>query len=78
MPALHLNGMFGTEADFFLHRLAERLSIKWERSYSEVIGWVRSRLSFAILRATMLGVRGLRSRWKSLGIVYGASISESD
>ena len=73
-----IDGMFGIEADFFLRRLAERLSIKWERSYSEVIGWVRSRLSFAILRATMLCVRGSRSRWRSLGIVDGASISESD
>ena len=73
-----IDGMFGTEADFFLHRLAEWLSIKWERSYSEVIGWVRSRLSFAILRATMLCVRGSRSRWRSLGIVDGASIFESD
>ena len=26
-----IDGMFGTEADFFLRRLAERLSIKWER-----------------------------------------------
>ena len=73
-----IDGMFGTEADFFLRHLAERLSIKWERSYSEVIGWVRSRLSFVILRATLLCVRGSRSRWQSLGIVEGASISESD
>ena len=35
-----IDGMFGTEADFFLCHLAERLSIKLERSYSEVIGWV--------------------------------------
>ena len=72
------DGMFGTEADFFLRCLAEQLSTKWERLYSEVIGWVRSRLSFAILWATMLCVQGLRSRWRSLGIVDGACISESD
>ena len=71
-----IDGMFGTEADFC--RLTERLSIKWERSYSEVIGWVRLRLSFTILQASMLCVRGSRSRWRSLGIVDGASISESD
>jgi len=73
-----VDGMFATEADLFLHRLADCLSAKWERSYSAVIGWVRSRLSFAVLRATMLCVRGSRSHWRSLGIVDGASISDSD
>ena len=33
-----IDGMLGTEADFFLRRLADRLSAKWERSYSPVIG----------------------------------------
>ena len=42
--------------DFF-HRLAEQLSTKWERSYSKVIGWAQSRLSFALLWATILCVR---------------------
>ena len=69
-----IDGMFGSEADCFLHRLADRLSAKWERSYSTVVGWVCSRLSFAVLQAC---VRGLRSSWRSLGIVDGASISES-
>ena len=73
-----IDGMLRSEADCFLRRLADRLSAKWERSYSAVVGWVRSRLSFAVLRATMLCVRGSRSRWRSLGIVDGVSISESD
>jgi len=51
-------GMFVTEADFFLHCLADHLSAKWERSYSAVIGWGRSGFSFAVLHATMLCVRG--------------------
>jgi len=51
-------GMFVTEADFFLCRLADCLSAKCERSYSAVIGWVRSGLSFAVLHVTMLCVRG--------------------
>ena len=72
------DGMLGTEVDFFLCRMADRLSAKWKRSYGEVIGWIRSRLSFAVLRATLLCVRGSRSRWRSLGIVDGASVSEPD
>jgi len=51
-----VDGMFVTEADFFLCHLADHLSAKWERSYSAVIGWVQSRLSFVVLRATMLCV----------------------
>ena len=49
-----INGMLGSEIDCFLRRLADRLCAKWERSYSAVLGWVRSRFSFAVLWATML------------------------
>ena len=72
------DGMLGTEVDFFLCHMADRLSAKWERSYSEAIGWIRSRLSYAVLRATLLCVWGSQSRWRSLGIVDGASVSEPD
>jgi len=60
-----------------LKRLAEQLAMKWEKSYGVVMGWVRTRLSFAILRATMLCVRGSRTKWRSLGLLDGASMSES-
>jgi len=71
-----VNGMFATETDLFLCCLADCFSAKWERLYSAVIGWVRSRLSFAVLHATMLCVWGLRSCCRSLGIVDGVSISD--
>ena len=32
---------------------------------SEVTGWVRARLAFAILRATNLCIRGIRVKWRS-------------
>ena len=48
-----VDGMFGTKARFFLHRLADRLSSKLERPYSLVMGWIQARLLFAGLRATM-------------------------
>ena len=54
------------EADIFIHRLADKLST--------VAGWVQSRLYFAVLCATMLCVRGSQTRWRSLGILDGASI----
>ena len=69
-----VDGMLGSEAEFFIKRLGDFLSAKWERPYSVVIGWVRARLSFAILRAALLCVRGSRTKWRSLGIVDGASL----
>ena len=69
-----VDGMFGSEAEFFVKRLGDFLAAKWERPYSVVMGWVRARLSFAILRATLLCVRGSRTKWRSLGIVDGASL----
>ena len=46
-------------------RVASKLTIKWGRSYGEVMGWVQSRLSFAMLRAANQCVHGSRVRWRS-------------
>ena len=54
--------------------ISDFLAARWERPYSVVMGWVRARLSFAILRAALLCVRGSRTKWRSLGIVDGASL----
>ena len=69
-----VDGVAGPEAAFFLKRLAYCLSAKWERSLADVTHWIRARLAFAILRATVLCVRGLRTRWRCLGLEDGASI----
>ena len=46
------------------------------KSYSVVMGWVKARLSFAVLRATLLCVQGFRVRLRSVEFVDGASICE--
>ena len=69
-----VDGLLGKEAHCFIRRLGERLAAKWERSYCEVMGWVRARLSFAILRATIMCLRGSRVKWRSLGVEDGAPI----
>ena len=69
-----VDGVAGSEAASFLRRLAICLSSRWERSFADVIFWIRARLAFAILRATVLCVRGSRSRWRCLGLEDGASI----
>ena len=70
-----VDGALGDEFNAFMKRLAHGLSSKWERPYARVMGWVRCRMSFAILRATNLCVRGTRTKWRSLGIEDGASLS---
>ena len=54
-----VDGLTGSEAICFLRRLAGGLSSRWDRTYPEVLCWIRTRLAFAILRATGLCVRGL-------------------
>ena len=69
-----IDGMLGSEAEFFVKRLSDFLAARWERPYSVVMGWVRARLSFAIYRAALLCACGSRTKWRSLGIVDGASL----
>ena len=49
---LSVDGLMACEARFVVQRFADKLFIKWRKPYCEVIGWVQTRLSFAILRAT--------------------------
>ena len=69
-----VDGLVSPIAASFLKRLAYCLSAWWDRSYADVIFWIRSRLAFAILRATVLCVWGSRMKWRSLGLEDGASI----
>ena len=70
-----VDGMLGGEAKVFLKKLGERISVKWGKSIGEVMGWIRTRLTFAVLRASILCLRGSRTKWRSLGLEDGAPIS---
>jgi hypothetical protein len=50
----------GTEADAATKRLASRLAAKWKRTYSEVCGFVRSRLAIRLVNDKPLPARGSR------------------
>ena len=70
---LSVDGFMAREAKFFMKHLGEKLAVKWSKSYSVVMGWIRARLSFAVLRATNLCLRGSRRRWRSaVGMDDGA------
>jgi len=70
-----VDGALGREAKAFVNRLSDGLARKWERSYSQTFTWVRTRLSFAIIRATSHCLRGCRSKWRTLGVEDGAFIT---
>ena len=54
------NGSMGDECSLFLKTLAEKLAKKQGESYQNVMSWIRTRLSFEILRSVHLCIRGSR------------------
>lgn len=46
-----VDGLMGAQATAATKRLASTLAFKWNRSYSEVCGYVRSRLSISLVRS---------------------------
>ena len=58
---LSSTGGMGKAATIFYKRLSSMLSEKRDVPYSTMIGWVRYRLSFALLRASIMSIRGARS-----------------
>ena len=56
------DGCLGDAAQAFLRRISMRLAEKWQRPYSQVFGFVRARMSIAILRASSQCLRGPRVR----------------
>ena len=55
-------GDMGREATATYKRLALLIAEKHDEPYSTVIGWIRCRLSFSLLRSSLLCVRGSRRR----------------
>ena len=53
-------GGAGPAATTFLKRLADQISSTHQLSYNEAIVWLRTRLSFALLRSSLMCIRGSR------------------
>ena len=58
---LSTTGGMGRAATAFYKRLAAMLSEKRDVPYSKMIGWIRCRMSFSLVRASVLSIRGARS-----------------
>ena len=71
-----VDGLMGTEMSIFLKHLSDALSLKWERPYSTTLCWVKIKLSFALVRATGLCIRGSRTKWRGLNNEDGLSMNE--
>ena len=56
------DGMAGREARNAERRLGSHLAEKWERPNSQIVFYVRSLMSFAIVRANSLLIRGSREK----------------
>ena len=56
-----LTGGLGPAATAFYKRLSSQLSDKWKQPYSSTIGWLRCRISFSLLRSSIMCLRGARS-----------------
>ena len=73
------DGITGAEALSAQKRLAELLSYKLKRKYSEMCGFVRARMSLAIVRSNSLLLRGPRDKgtriWQRLELTDGAVMS---
>ena len=55
------DGALGLEAKIFMHHLADKIAVIWQKSNSEVLGYVRARMLFAVLRATGESVHSRQS-----------------
>ena len=58
---LSATGGLGRAATVSYRRLASLLSTKWDQPHSTTMGWLRCRLSFSLLRSSILCIRGARS-----------------
>ena len=71
-------GGLAPQSQIVIKRIAEKLSEKQSINLSVVSGWLRCRLSFALLRTTILCVRGTRrKRYNSHESNIERSVSEA-
>ena len=55
-------GDMSDECQRYHSHLAELLAVKKQENYASTITWIRTRVSFAVLRSTLVCLRGSRSK----------------
>ena len=72
---LSIDGLLQREASHFVKCLSASLASKWEKSFSDVLAFVHSRLQFASVHSASMCLRGSRIKWRSgLGFDDGAPL----
>ena len=56
-------GGMGCSATTMYQRLAAMIADKRKQDYNHTLMWIRTRLSFALLRAAIMCLRGSRPKW---------------
>ena len=56
------SGGMGPECERFNKRLAELIALKRKEAYADVISYIRKKLRFALLRSTLIALRGYRGQ----------------
>ena len=60
------NGGLGEECARFLSSLSAKISLKDDETYAHTITWIRTKLSFEILRSAIACVRGARIPFRTM------------
>ena len=55
-------GGWGKEADRHHKRIASLIALKSNEDYADVIGYIRTRLRFSLLKSVLMAVRGVRGK----------------
>ena len=58
---LSTTGGMAKESTMFFKRMADAIAEKRKLPYSKVMGWLRCRISFALIRSAIRAIRGSRS-----------------
>ena len=64
-------GGFGKESSQFLSKLVEKVAEKRGIEKSEVANYIRTKVSYELIRSQVACIRGSRSLWKKLVINIG-------
>eukprot|EP00794_Sanderia_malayensis_P013415 gene13415-14791_t len=56
------SGGMGKECEAFSQRISQLISRKRDETYTNVMSYIRTRLRFAILKSTLISIRGVRGK----------------
>ena len=72
-----VDGMACKEARSFEKRIVSLLADKWERAYSEMVGYVRGQMAMSILRSNNVCLRGARVKRRTVPWVEDSAACEA-